>query len=550
MNNKIVLENSLKSQEVNTLINEKNFIVRVETNLQQLPIWSPIPKRGTVFKPSKTIYLQPETLKNGDVVECKIEISPSAQYGYPTVKTQEYWFILQHLWHEQGQLQDGKIYFSRRQIIEDILGQKNGSNPRKALDLSLLQLAYTGFGFNYVFYDKEQDITHSEIRHFHLVTDLYLTEKKKKDEIIHEKCFITLHPLIVSNLQNNYYKPILLSVVTNLKSDIGKLLYTKVDTHFSHYNKYEISTTRFFKEHGLEGKSYSRPGKRKQLLEKGANELIGKLTSSGATITQYEFQRIANGKDWKILVYSDGKKEKKKKEIIELTQNKEKKVTQEKPKQEQTTQVISSDLQEVITKFETTFGVAKYTPNQQAVTIIKKLLKNHSIKVVKSWIYDAQQRCKETNYNPKTINGIKKFIEPYFTELEARKKREERERVERSKKALEDQRFDHEKEYSQEYRNYISKRIKILIELHPDEYLEFLTSEKAQLSELEEKAEAASNRTSRKLARFHIEHFKKENNKILRAVKFFQNTECSLPDFWEWDKKINPDSFDCMDAIN
>ena len=203
MNNKIVLENPLKSQEVNTLIDEKIFIVRVETNFQKLPVWSTKPKRGTIFKPSKTIYLQPETLADGNVIERKIKIVPTAEYGYPTVQTQEYWYALQYLWEQQGRPKDGKIEFSRREIIS-LLDQQYGKNTRKGLEQNISQLSTTYFEFDYVFYDKEKDITHSEIRKFHLISDEFFTRKKEKNEIIHDKCVITLHPFVVSNLLNNH----------------------------------------------------------------------------------------------------------------------------------------------------------------------------------------------------------------------------------------------------------------------------------------------------------------------------------------------------------
>ena len=316
MTKAIIAKEAHQSQEVETELNKHITLARVETNFEKLPIWSTKPKRGTTFVPSKVIELEPETLSEGQVVERKIKIVPSAEYGYPTVQTQEYWYALQLLWHDSPAKEAGRIDFSRRQIIEDILGKKYGSDQRKALDLSLLQLAYTGFAFDFVFYDKEQDITHHEIRHFHIISDLHLTERKNQSEVVNYKCSVTLHPLIVSNLRSGYFKPVILSVVSELKSDIARLLYRKIDLQFSHIDKYEISTKRFFEEHGIEGKKYDSPSGRKQLIERGIQELIGKPTSkevtdksgkTSATIASYKIVKTKDQKDYKLIVYSSGK---------------------------------------------------------------------------------------------------------------------------------------------------------------------------------------------------------------------------------------------------
>ena len=316
MTSTILARKALRSQEVETELNKYATLVRVETNFEKLPIWSTKPKRGTTFVPSKLIELEPEKLPNGQVVERSIKIVPSAEYGYPTVQTQEYWYALQLLWHDSPTKETGRIEFSRREVIENILGKKYGSDQRKALDLSLLQLGHTGFEFRYVFKEQETGITHSELRQFHIISDLRLTERKKTEDVIHDKCSVTLHPLIVSNLRSGYFKPVILSVVSELKSDIARLLYRKIDTQFSHLDKYEISTERFFTEHGIVGKKYTSPSGRKQLIERGIQELIGKPTSkevsdksgkTSATIASYEIVKTKDKKDYKLIVRRSSK---------------------------------------------------------------------------------------------------------------------------------------------------------------------------------------------------------------------------------------------------
>ena len=307
MTKAIIAKEACQSEELVIDLNRYGTLVRVENNFEKLPgIWSPKPKRSTKFVSSKTIELEPEPLANGQIVERKIKIVPSAEYGYPTVQAQQYWYALQLLWHDSPTKETGRIEFSRRQIIVEILGKRYGKDQVRALEIAVEQLAGTLFKFNYLFYDKEKDEVTKEVRGFSLITDYHFTSRENKHEIVHEKCSVTLHPLIVSNLRSGYFKPVILSVVAELKSDIARLLYRKIDSQFSYYSKYEISTERFFREHGLEGREYHQPGRRKRLLEKAALELIEKPTSSGAVIKSYKIVKTKDKKDYKLIIYSSG----------------------------------------------------------------------------------------------------------------------------------------------------------------------------------------------------------------------------------------------------
>ncbi|MDJ0591897.1 MAG: hypothetical protein QNJ72_18200 [Pleurocapsa sp. MO_226.B13] len=409
-----ISQKARRSQGVETELNKHLTLARVETNFEKLPIWSPKPKRGTTFVPSKTIELQPEKLPDGNIIERKIEIAPSAKYGYPTVQTQEYWYALQKLWHESPEKEAGRIEFSRREIITNILGNTYSKTSREALDKAILQLSSTLFSFNYVFYDKEKDITHSELRSFVLVVDSYLTEKKKKDEIIHDKCFVTLHPLIVSNLRSGYFKPILLSVVSQLKSDVARLLYRKLDLQFSHYSKYEISTDRFFREHGLEGQEYVYSSARKRRLEKAIQELLEKPTSSGAVISKYEFLRTADGKDWKLVVRSSKTSKQTRKPIEQInTTYKQPQIVEKVPKQaHQTQKSTRSEVDEVLDHFLTRFfgnsGDVECSKNdrKKVTQLIDKYGKRKTFLII-----DYTKKATEKDrYYPKTLAGISKYI--------------------------------------------------------------------------------------------------------------------------------------------
>ncbi len=320
----IIDDEEVSSQEVETEIKQYSPFTRVELNLEKFSIWSPKPRRGTKFIKSKVVEYESEHLPDGSRIERKIEIVPSAKYGYPTTETQECCYGLIKLWWNEPDLdvkRTGKVLFSRKQLITDVLGLKYSSSTRRSVELWLRQMSSTQLEYHHLFYDKEKDITHADLRNFQILRDLQLTTKKQAGEIVHDKCLAIFHPLIVSNLLSGHYKPVL-TVFSEINSEIGRILYTKLDLQFSHHTKYEISTERFFRENGLVGGEYHQPGRRKRLLEKAIQELVGKPTSSGAVIAKYGFARTADGKDWKLIVRAKGKRlrESAEAEVVNISQ--------------------------------------------------------------------------------------------------------------------------------------------------------------------------------------------------------------------------------------
>ena len=555
-NTDIIPKKSDKSQEVETHLNRHLVIARVETNFEKLPIWSPKPKRTTVFTPSKTIQLEPEKLLDGNVVDRRIEIVPSAKYGYPTVQTQEYWYALQKLWYESPTRETGRIEFSRRQIIEDVLGKSNGHNPRKALELSIKQLATTHFEFYYLFYDKENDETIKEVRGFNIIVDHRLTVKEAKNDIVHDKCSVTLHPLVVSNLRSGYFKPILLSVVLQLKSDIARLLYRKLDSQFSYYNKYEISTVRFFCEQGLEGKEYYKPSVRKRLLEKAIQELINKPTSSGAVIAKYEFAKTADTKDWKLLAYSNGKGIQNTSvieinsaikvpvsEVSEHTPETVKNPPEQQVPPSAAQKVIPTDIESLLEYFDTTFHGGKRSSRSQS--ILRKassVIKEHGLPLGKYFVHYASGKCQETNYKPATFNGISKYLKEALEEHAREARINQRQKEALQKLHEENKQADHLKTYEKAYYEYGHSLIELYSYKYPQELLAFAKAESAEEQNLKAAIEGAS-KSTHWAQKKQLEVFLRKEQKVIRFYEFFkEDTTLRIPDFWEWDRDINPHS--------
>lgn len=530
MTNNIISKNSDEDQP--------HTVARVETNFERLPIWSPKPKRGTTFVSSKAIALEPHRLPDGKLVNRKIEIVPSAKYGYPTVQTQEYWNALQYLWH-QAPNDTGKIEFSRRQIIEGVLGKTYGRQTRRALDLSINQLGHTGFTLSSVFYDKEHDTTHKELRQFHLITDLSLTERKKQGEVIRDKCSITLHPLVVSNLLSGYYKPILLSVLTHLKSDTARLLYRKLDSHFTHYAKYEISTERFFREQGILGDDYKYASNRKRILEKAIKELIGKDTSSGVSIGSYSLLKTTDKKDWKLIAFAGKRTKGIPKPPPEKMDSPPKEGPPQQSKDQQPTPVEDEALQALV-YFDKVFGLTEHTGNQYSQGVVKKaaeLVKQYGLEKVKYLIKYANKKAPETNYKPKTFNGIVKYLDDALLAWEQVKNSTQRSNQKAYEARLKEAKFQHEKAFESDYYEYIDALVVTLMDTYPDEFHKFQCWQNEEREKIEQQSES--------IRSIGLRVFEKEGQIVLRLCKFFEeNQTIHIPDFWEWDKEHNQHGFE------
>ncbi len=405
------------------------------------------------------------------------------------------------------------------------------------------------------------------MRGFSLITDFRLTEQKTRGEIIHDKCFVTLHPLIVSNLRCGYFKPLLLSVVSGIKNEIARLLYRRLDLQFSHYTKYEISTERFFREHGLIGKNYHKQSERKRLLERAVKTLIGLPTSSGAVIAGYQIVKTANRKDWKMIVVCSRSKRRSKSAEIEVKEvNTERaasptqKNTPEKPVERpelasKSKQVVNhratpsepsqgdSEASKILDYFHKMFG-GEVVDCPKVMDAVDSLLERHGAKFVKHMVDHAARVLKESSssFKPQTFNGILKYEKgalksfKEFQRTEGLKKQQE-DRL--RKKRLEDAKIDHERKYTEQYYHYIDELVDSLNQQYPEKFGEFISW---QETILEKEKENANGNT--KLENIVTQHFNSQTQIVLRLIRHFEDDpEINIPMFEQWDQLHNPDGW-------
>lgn len=517
---------------------EKNLVLaRVETNFSKLPIWSLKATRNSKFVSKKIIELEPLKLPDGSLLERKIRIVPSAEFGYPTVQTIEYWYALQLLWFRNECLSSGKIDFSRKEIVEGILGKRWGKKQKQAFDLSLEQLANTSYTFISTFFDREKEETYEDLRQFHIISDLHLTSKKNRNSVVTEKCSLTLHPLIVSNLKAGYYKPVIVSVVSRIKSDIARLLYQKIDLQFSHFDRYEISSKRFFKEHAIEGKDYNFPSKRKRLLEKAIQELVGKPTSKeitegykgNALIASYEIKRIADGSDYKLIVHSS-------KNTSSLQCLSKSILKDEKEKVENEGEAL-----ELFFYFDKIFFAGSgASPTKRELEAVNQIIERYGVEKSRFLIEAVHSKISSSRYKPKSFLGILRNIGELETEKEFEKSQRAKARVAQKKqetlKAQKNaQRETFQKEHESDYHSYILDLQEVLLYRNPKEFAQFEKLVSKERSRIEASMIGATTKLRQELAESELRVFDLDQSSVARLLNYFNDhSAVKFPSFWEW----------------
>lgn len=289
----------------------KDIRVSVPKNTDRLPLFvASNPKEMRMQIPLELI-IHPEggilerlmTIDPWNDVNSKGEIVPK----YLNTTTLEYWFWICRLWQEmpEPERSQGIVVWTRYELLK-LMGKKTGGSQLKVHDDHITRLAAVTFFLGDCFFNSVDNEHMKSLKLFSVFHELELTEMKNGEVVMLDKCRAKIHPLIVQNQLNDFTKPINLTVYSSIpaRANLARKLYVKLDTQFSHKNRFEMTTERFFRENGVIGKEYSRPAKRKENLENAIKQLAGKIFSSGKVIKGYKFEKTADGKDWKIIVWA------------------------------------------------------------------------------------------------------------------------------------------------------------------------------------------------------------------------------------------------------
>ncbi|MEM7756921.1 MAG: hypothetical protein AAF298_02140 [Cyanobacteria bacterium P01_A01_bin.40] len=289
----------------------KDVIISDVKNLHELPIFLASNPKDFAIQ----IQLEPTKHLEGGTQERVINISALSVLNsvgravplYLNTITLEFWFWLCYLWQQMPEPERSKgiVRWTRYQILT-LMGRSTGGSAYQIHDDHLTRLAGVSSEIKDLFYnevDKEQLKT---VRRFVILSALELTEKKDGQIVLLDECKAIINPLLVNNFLYKYTKPVNLSVYSSIhwQAGIARKLYTRLDSQFSHYNRFEMTTERFFRESGIVGSKYKKPSARKQNLEKSIKQLLGKKFTSNKIIKGYKFEKTTDGKDWKVIIWA------------------------------------------------------------------------------------------------------------------------------------------------------------------------------------------------------------------------------------------------------
>ena len=121
-----MIEKSL--QRKNTEVGKKDGLIHSEVSISEIPMWQ-LPGKGKVTTSSLSKVVTRVTEVNGVPTKVRIKVSPSAEWGYPTVLDLEYFRAFERaltmIWQREGLVPD-VLRISGRELIRLTGKEPNG----------------------------------------------------------------------------------------------------------------------------------------------------------------------------------------------------------------------------------------------------------------------------------------------------------------------------------------------------------------------------------------------------------------------------------------
>jgi len=239
---------------------------------------------------------------NAKVVVGRIKDN-SSDTGYKEVgilRTPELkcYYALIKLWESSGKPLEMNVLFSVREIAE-ILGMSWGGRSFELIEEWLDRLKKIPIDWVNAFYQKDEDVIESLLHSFNILSDLVIYKRKESGHLAAAFSSFKFHERILRNLISQHMKPLNLDVILGFKKELSVLLYRYLDLVMADKTHYERNTYGLIREElQLEGKRYSFPSRRKQVLEPVLKELEGAKLSTGV-LKYARLHKTAGGKEWK-----------------------------------------------------------------------------------------------------------------------------------------------------------------------------------------------------------------------------------------------------------
>lgn len=426
--------------------------IRPELNLEKWSIFAPAHSK---IKRARTITRM-TSLPDGSVRTSKVSVDATERLGTLTTEEQKTYYALIKIWEEQGRPQDN-VSFSLRRVART-RRRKWGT---RALDDTVNEMRrLTGVPLEWLdsFFNTETGETVELLESFHILDNLKIALKKRGDKIANREVgYFKFNDFILSNLLNNYTKPLLLDVVFSFKTELALILYTHLDLIMARRNHYERKTKELFDDLGLEGKVYRNISDRKRQLEKALKELKGVRLTTG-TLTTATLEKTKDEKDYKIVIRKSVRT------FLPLAEHthgvsESREVVSLQPQPVACNDELTTHAKELVAHFFKCFHNAEANhPSSKALNQATALIAHHGTDLAHHIVDFSHQAAQETNYKPQTFGGILQYTSRAVADYDQAQRRKDAEAHKR-----EEQRMVQEEE--QLRRQYEDYRIERLAEL-------------------------------------------------------------------------------------
>jgi len=252
-------------------------VVRMERNVDTLPIWSPSQYGKRDEREYKLQWLHENA---------KVTVQKAGRFGLLRWQDKLILAVLVHFWNQQGQDPEGWVNF----IIADVaktIREKVGGTQHEQIKNSLWRLRGCLIQYFQSFFDKQKGTYISKTQGENILTYLTIYEYKSQDSGTIEATQARLNLDVVKNLLGNYTRPIFLDLWLQL-SERGGLFEAYVSSVL--YKNQRVSKDVFdlWDQLGLSTKGAKYASK---LADKMKPELEKISNDPRSLLDRYEFEK-------------------------------------------------------------------------------------------------------------------------------------------------------------------------------------------------------------------------------------------------------------------
>ena len=543
----------------------------------------------------------------GSTQTIKAVVNYVPKYGTLTTFDERVYYVLVEIWEEQSRA-DVCFFSEREVAKRLGIGWSAGQRGiAKTIRDSLFRLRGVLIEWDGSFFHKVKNEHISITRPFTVLNHLELVDVKSV-KVGSQVAEFGFDQMVIDNINSNYSRPVLLDQILLFESPLAQALYTYLEprmysTNHFHRTSYGLLVNDF----GLVGQSYRERWYRVRAINRAREELVGKQFFYGECVEFIEVKEGKNDavvhvyrtgankiKGVKLAVVpplldSQQQQSKPNSKQTKLVSNQSAPRVEE-PIDLQTMQSVAEVLNEwdksesktnapeslqsasnpqpvvnhapapekpitgasepliAVSKFYKLFHkqeLSQVSKNDvsKAITFAENMIAEYSLEFLHFWIDFAYQESQkpDTYFAPEWLVGLKhvraKALKAY-QEVRRVKAGQRIQRQEQRDRDIKSAEVDHETEYLPRYHEYVDDLIAEYSTNHYHEIAKFREYNKAERAKVEAKNQGG-------VTEIELRVFDKEASFFGRMCEYFaSHSAIKILTFEEWDKQINPHSFD------